>query len=44
MNNYEIALLRECGYSDEQIAQMTPNQIRNLALDCQAAMDEYYED
>ena len=41
---YEIALLRECGYSDDQINQMTPHQIRNLALDCQAGMDEYYED
>ena len=41
---YEIQLLRECGYSDDQINQMTPHQNRNIALECTAAMYEYYED
>ena len=33
MNNYAIDLLKEAGYSSAQIANMTPSQIRNLALE-----------
>lgn len=43
MNNYEVEILLEAGYALNQIQQMTPHQIRNLAMECQAAEDEYYD-
>lgn len=43
MNTYEVQILLEAGYALSEIKKLTPNQIRNLAMECQAAEDEYYE-
>lgn len=43
MNNYEVEILLEAGYTLNQLQQMTPQQRRNLAMECQAAEDEYYD-
>jgi len=43
MNKYEVEILLEAGYALNQLQQMTPQQRRNLAMECQAAEDEYYE-
>ena len=44
MNNYEVELLLEAGHSMEEIKAMNPNQRRNMALEVQQLLDEYYED
>ena len=43
MNNYEVELLLEAGHSMEEIKAMNPNQRRNMALEIQQLLDEYYE-
>ena len=43
MNTYEVQILLEAGYALSEIQKLTPHQIRNLAMECQAAEDEYYE-
>ena len=44
MNNYEVQILLDAGYTINQVKSLTQHQIRNLALECQSAEDEYYED
>ena len=43
MNNYEVQILLEAGYALNEIKKLSPHQIRNLAMECQAAEDEYYD-
>jgi len=43
MNTYEVQILLEAGYALNEIKKLTPNQIRNLAMECQADEDDYYE-
>jgi hypothetical protein len=43
MHKYEVEILLEAGYALNQIQQMNPHQIRNLAMECQSAEDEYYD-
>ena len=43
MNTYEVQILLEAGYALNEIKKLTPHQIRNLAMECQSAEDEYYE-
>ena len=40
MNNYEIELLKEAGYSDLEISEMTPHRRRNLALEIEMELEK----
>ena len=40
MNQYAINLLKEAGYSQTTIDQMNPSQIRNLALEIEAELEQ----
>jgi len=41
MNQYAINLLKEAGYSQATIDQMNPSQIRNLALEIEAELEQF---
>lgn len=40
MNNYAISLLKDAGYSSDQIANMNQSQIRNLALEIEMELEQ----
>jgi len=44
MDNYSIELLKEAGYSSEQLANMTSSQIRNLALEVEMELEQLGKD
>lgn len=39
MNQYAINLLKEAGYSQAEIDQMTPHRVRNLALEIEMELE-----
>jgi hypothetical protein len=39
MNQYAINLLKDAGYSQSEIDQMTPHRVRNLALEIEAELE-----
>lgn len=43
MHKYEVQILLDAGYALTEIQKLNPQQIRNLAMECQAAEDEYYD-
>ena len=43
MHKYEVQILLDAGYALTEIQKLNPHQIRNLAMECQAAEDEYYD-
>ena len=40
INNYENELLLSAGYSEKEIANMTPNQKRSYALEIEMELEE----
>ena len=40
MNNYEIELLKDGGYTDLEISEMTPHRRRNLALEIEMELEK----
>lgn len=41
MNQYAINLLKEAGYSQTEIDQMTPHRVRNLAIEIEMELERF---